>query len=132
LSRGGIQKNLCRKGKTMPDFFAFLMLSAPFAAHMGPVTMLPGWIEWVLIVAVWGLVLLTYAHDWVGQASKARLVLSGLVSRRIACPERGRRARIEVLYTEPEWGTLKVADIVRCSVFGSAPVSCAKKCLGLL
>jgi hypothetical protein len=108
------------------------MLSMPAADTLGPNTTLPAWMEWVLIVAVWGLALLTYAHGWLAQANKGCLMLSGLVSRPITCPERGRRARIEVLYTEPEWGTLKAADIVRCSLFGLAPVSCGKKCLSQL
>lgn len=108
------------------------MLAVPSVDELGPVTRLPEWMEWVLIVAVWGVVLFTYVRGWIKQTAPARLPAPGLVQRRIVCPERGRRARIEVLCTEPAWGLLKAADVVRCSVFGAAPVSCAKKCLSQL
>jgi hypothetical protein len=39
---------------------------------------------------------------------------------------------LEVLYTEPVWGTLKASDVTRCSLFGPARVSCDKKCLSQL
>jgi hypothetical protein len=53
----------------------------------------------------------------------------GKVTRRVRCPDLEKRARLEVLYTEPVWGTLQATDITRCSLFGRAPVSCHKNCL---
>ncbi len=61
-----------------------------------------------------------------------REVGPGKVTRRVRCPDLERRARLEVLYTEPVWGTLKPADVTRCSLFGPARVNCDKKCLSLL
>jgi hypothetical protein len=61
-----------------------------------------------------------------------REVGPGKVTRRVRCPDLQRRARLEVLYTEPVWGTLKASDVTRCSLFGPARVSCDKKCLSQL
>jgi hypothetical protein len=61
-----------------------------------------------------------------------REVGPGKVTRRVRCPDLEKRARLEVLYTEPVWGTLQATDITRCSLFGPARVSCDKKCLNLL
>lgn len=61
-----------------------------------------------------------------------RQVGPGKVKRRVHCPDLKRRAKVEVLYTEPVWGTLKATDVTRCSLFGPAPVRCDKKCLSHL
>lgn len=61
-----------------------------------------------------------------------REVGPGKVTRRVRCPDLKQRARLEVLYTEPVWGTLQATDITRCSLFGPARVNCDKKCLKLL
>lgn len=61
-----------------------------------------------------------------------REVGPGRVARRVRCPDLERRAKLEVLYTEPMWGTLKASDVTRCSLFGPARVTCEKKCLNLL
>ena len=58
-----------------------------------------------------------------------RQVGPGKVRRRVRCPDLKRRAKVEVLYTEPVWGTLKATDITRCSLFGPAQVACNKKCM---
>lgn len=56
----------------------------------------------------------------------------GKVHRRVHCPDLHRRAKLEVLYREPVWGTLQATDVTRCSLFGPARVTCAKKCLSCL
>ena len=61
-----------------------------------------------------------------------REVGPGTVTRRVRCPDHARRARLEVLYTEPVWGTLKATNVTRCSLFGPARVTCGKKCLSQL
>jgi hypothetical protein len=61
-----------------------------------------------------------------------REVGPGRAHRRVLCPDLNRKARLEVLYTEPVWGTLKASDITRCSLFGPARVSCQKRCLAQL
>lgn len=81
------------------------------------------------MIAVWGAVLLPYlrtAREWM--AGK-RVLGAGKVRRRARCPDLGRRARLEVLYSEPAWGRLKASDVTWCSLFGPAPVTCEKKCL---
>lgn len=61
-----------------------------------------------------------------------RQVGPGRVTRRVRCPDLGRRARLEVLYGEPVWGTLQAREVTRCSLFGPAAVTCGKECLGQL
>ncbi len=56
----------------------------------------------------------------------------GRAHRRVQCPDLKRKARLEVLYREPVWGTLKASEVTRCSLFGPARVSCEKRCLSQL
>lgn len=54
----------------------------------------------------------------------------GIATRSVQCPERKVRAEVKFLRQEGEFGSLKVSDVVSCSLFADAPVACGKACLG--
>ena len=47
----------------------------------------------------------------------------------VRCPETKTLARVGVLYEESDFGSVRAADVVRCSLFGGGPVKCHKDCL---
>jgi hypothetical protein len=49
--------------------------------------------------------------------------------RRVFCPDKGVRAKVEVELEEGDFGRLRVADAVACSLFPGAPLTCDKDCL---
>lgn len=53
----------------------------------------------------------------------------GRARRRVRCPGTNVAARLTVLYTEPSFGAIEASDVVRCSLFPEATVSCGKQCL---
>jgi hypothetical protein len=53
----------------------------------------------------------------------------GRAAHRLSCPEKNDAAEIVVLHTEAGYGEVRAADVVWCSLFGPAPVSCDKACL---
>ena len=50
--------------------------------------------------------------------------------RSVRCPNKKVRARVEVEQREGDFGSLRVADIHRCSLIPNAPGDCGKECLG--
>ena len=56
----------------------------------------------------------------------------GHVRRQVNCPCKGLRANVVVEQREGEFGSLRVADVVACSLLPEAPLSCGKECLARL
>jgi hypothetical protein len=53
----------------------------------------------------------------------------GRAAHRLRCPEKNAAAEFVVLHKEAGYGEVRAADVVWCSLFGAAAVSCEKACL---
>lgn len=47
----------------------------------------------------------------------------------VRCPETKTVARVAVLFREGDFGSVRAADVLRCSLFGRGQVTCEKGCL---
>lgn len=70
------------------------------------------------VVCVWAVAVLTIRRWGPGRARRS-----------VRCPEKNRRARLEVEQREGEFGRLRVADVTACSLLPAARVDCGKECL---
>ena len=75
------------------------------------------WLALLGVAAILGATLL-YIREWG----------PGLVVRRIRCPVKEVEAKVTFLQKEGDFGSMKVEDVVECSLFDNAPVTCEKKC----
>ena len=67
---------------------------------------------------------------WILVAFAIRRWGPGLVKRSTHCPVSGQRARVVAAQQEGDFGCLRVADAVACSLFPGGPLNCKKECLG--
>lgn len=81
-----------------------------------------------LLLLVLGCVLLA----WLLAVISIRGYGPGTTRRRVRCPEKNTSAVLTVVYTEPDFGSVHALDVAECSLFGSRPVTCGKKCLARL
>jgi hypothetical protein len=100
--------------------------------HFGPSLLWPNWVEWLLIIVVWAAVLHPLAWKRIRRALHSQVLTPGRHRLITQCPVHRKRAKLEVVYSEAMWGTLKASDVTRCSLFGPAGVSCEKRCLSHL
>ena len=56
----------------------------------------------------------------------------GTRTRRVRCPEMGKRAAVLAVHKEAEFGCLRVTDVARCALIPGQALSCEKTCLGRL
>ena len=83
-------------------------------------------VPWYAIVVPW------YILFWGTVALLIRHYGPGRVKHAVRCPEKNTRAKLEVLYSEPEFGCVKASDVTACSLFGTARLTCDKACLARL
>ena len=69
---------------------------------------------------------------WVIVALALRHWGPGARKRSVKCPEKERLAYLTVAYAEPDFGAVRAADVLACSLFDGAPVGCDKRCLSHL
>lgn len=79
-----------------------------------------------LLVVAW------YILFWGTVAMAIRSYGPGRLKRSLRCPDKSTRAKMVVLYSEREFGSVQAADVTACSLFGTAPVTCEKACLARL
>lgn len=53
----------------------------------------------------------------------------GRARRSVRCPTTSLRARVVVDQGEGDFGSLRVSDVVSCSLLPDGPLTCGKKCL---
>lgn len=70
------------------------------------------------VLSAWGVVLVAIRRWGPGRAK-----------RWVRCPRRGKRARVSVEQVEGDFGSLRVMDILACSMFADRPLGCDKECL---
>ncbi|MDA2913162.1 hypothetical protein MYX77_04245 [Acidobacteriia bacterium AH_259_A11_L15] len=56
----------------------------------------------------------------------------GLAGRSVRCPQKDVRAKLVVEQREDEFGSLRVVDVRKCSLFPDSPITCNKECLSRL
>jgi hypothetical protein len=81
-----------------------------------------------LLLLVLGCVLLA----WLLAVISIRGYGPGTHRRRVRCPEKNASAVLTVVYTEPDFGSVRALDVAQCSLLGARPVTCDKKCLAQL
>lgn len=54
----------------------------------------------------------------------------GQIRRSLLCPEKEIPAGVTFLRQEGSFGSLRVADVTKCSLFPGTPVTCDKHCMG--
>ncbi len=83
-------------------------------------------VPWYMVVVPW-LILF-----WGAVALAIRHYGPGRLKRSLRCPDKSTRAKMVVLYSEREFGSVQASDVTACSLFGTAPVTCEKACLARL
>ena len=53
----------------------------------------------------------------------------GRAKRRVRCPTKRVRAKVVVEQREGDFGSLRATDVLTCSLFPAAPLTCGKECL---
>ena len=77
-------------------------------------------IVWLALVAV--AVILATALLYIRQWGP------GVVTRHVRCPEKHKDARVTFVQKEGDFGSLIVADVLKCSLLPQGPVTCNKAC----
>jgi hypothetical protein len=78
----------------------------------------------VLIVPIVGVLV-----AWVVVVFALRRWGPGRATRSVRCPEKGVRAKLRVEQREGDFGSLRVTDVLACSLLAAKPVDCDKECL---
>jgi hypothetical protein len=80
----------------------------------------------VVIAFLWVLLLWTTVGTAIYRWGPGRMLA------KTRCPEKNKTAQIVVLNAEGNFGELKPATVLQCSLFGAAPVECDCACLARL
>lgn len=78
-------------------------------------------VEVVGVLGAWGVLALAIRRWGPGRAKRS-----------VRCPTKQVRAKVVVEQGEGDFGSLRVSDVTRCSLFRDAPLTCAKECLAKL
>jgi len=71
----------------------------------------------VAVLSAWGVTALALRRWGPGRAR-----------RRTRCPRAGKQAKVMVEQQEADFASLVVTDVVSCSLFPNAPLTCEKEC----
>ena len=72
----------------------------------------------VAVLSAWGITALALRRWGPGRAR-----------RRTRCPRSGKQAKVMVEQKEAGFASLAATDVVSCSLFSGAPLTCEKECL---